>query len=95
MWRADSAEAAEAVRELIARTDGQPVPAHDYATRTPNSALPVQVQHLMQRRQMNLQRRRTKHAAWRQAARTMAEDLTTNRARHASRSLSADEGLEL
>jgi hypothetical protein len=88
MWRADSAEAAEAVRELIARTDGQPVTAHDYATRTPNSALPVQVQHLMQRRQ-------TEHAAWRQAARTMAEDLTTNRARHASRSLSADEGLEL
>jgi hypothetical protein len=95
LWRADPDQAAQTLRKLIVHTDEQPVTAHDYATRTPTSELPEQVQHLIQRRQMNLQRRHTEHRAWQDETRAMAEDLTQTRGRHASRTRSVDEGLEL
>ncbi|WP_319446943.1 MULTISPECIES: MobF family relaxase [unclassified Mycobacterium] len=95
LWRAAPDDAAHTLQNLIAHTDETPVTAHDYATRTPNNALPEQVQDLMQQRQTNIQQRQIEYGAWRQSMRTMAEDLTKNRARHASRSLHVDEGLEL
>ena len=94
-WRADSSDAAHTLRNLIAHTDERPSTANEYAVRTPNSALPEQVQHLIQRRQRNLQRRQTEHRVWQAELRVLDEDLTDTRARHAGRSRSVDEGLEL
>jgi hypothetical protein len=95
LWRAAPDDAAQTLRELIAHTDQAPVTVHDYATHTPNSALPEQVQHLIGRRQIAVQRRLIEYQAWRQTTATMTDDLTQTRARHASRSRGVDEGLEL
>jgi conjugative relaxase-like TrwC/TraI family protein len=93
--RAASAEAAQTLRQLIAHTGEAPVTAHGYVTRTPNSALPGQVQDLLQRRQIARQRLHTEYRAWQQATRAMAEELSQTRGRHASRNRSVDDGLEL
>jgi hypothetical protein len=93
--RVDAADARQRLTELIASTVEPPRIAHDVAARATNSALPTSVQHLMQRRRAAVLRRDADHRAWLQTVRIAAAQRATHRARHASRSRSLDEGLEL
>jgi ATP-dependent exoDNAse (exonuclease V) alpha subunit len=94
-WRGDAADARQRLTELIAGTVERPRTAHDVAARTTNSALPTYLQHVTERRRTAMLRRQGEHRAWRQTVRMAAAERATDRARDASRSRSADEGLEL
>jgi ATP-dependent exoDNAse (exonuclease V) alpha subunit len=96
-WRGNAADAGQRLTELIAGSVERPLTAHDVAARATYSALPANVQHLIEQRQTAVQRRHAEHQAWRQTVRMAAHERATGRARDAdrNRSRSVDEGLEL
>jgi hypothetical protein len=90
-----AADAQQRLTELLASTVERPLTAHDVAARATNTALPTDVQHVMEQRSTAVLRRHAEHRAWRRTARIAADVRVTDRARDASRSRSVDEGLEL
>ncbi len=94
-WRGDAVDARQQLTELIAGSVERPLTAHDVAARATTSALPANVQHVMQRRRTAVLRRQGELRAWRQAIRIATDERAADRARDASGSRSVDQGLEL
>ena len=95
MQRGISPHAGQLVRAILANRDDQPITAHDIAARTPRSALPERVRHLVDRRATSVRRRRVSYDRWQAKAQTVAQSLDKARERDTSERRTLDYGLDL
>jgi hypothetical protein len=94
--RGDRREAADLLREILAN-DHQAVTAHDYASRTPDEALPDRVRSLLNRRATATRRRNALHQTRETDRQQDQRSRVQTREQHANRNRdrSSEYGLEL